>query len=318
MSIIKSFSKERLAGLREKVRTRARLSFEDSNDLLALLDEAEKPRMPSIAGELIDREYAEDDALDEAEKQGPGEETTAPLGETPTTPPGRPRTLPADASPGPSHTMTTKEAIEIVTGAVIAAHSKDRQEALAVLSALAEECAQLKADLLLAYAAATEKNKELAAMEAEVERLKGLIGSGNNELANLFLHQAGVMAELATDRCRLIAEGNCLKARAEKAEAELERARPLIEAVEKSPLRKYADDTVGWKQERPIIEAALAYREGEGMTKLKPCPKCGSEDFSIHYEVGFDRLECQCRNCSHYYSQEPVDLVHVRYPLGEK
>jgi hypothetical protein len=138
-------------------------------------------------------------------------------------------------------------------------------------------------------------------VKAEVERLKGLIGSGNNELANLFLHQAGVMAELATDRCRLIAEGNCLKARAEKAEAELDAlaeenaatesalafyiveskengriikklqtelaaARPLLEAVMKAEV--YSDES-GRATDYTcdgfgIIEkAALAYREGK-------------------------------------------------------
>lgn len=53
----------------------------------------------------------------------------------------------------------------------------------------------------------------------------------SDSLAGILLHQAEVMAELATDRVRLIAENNCLQARAEKAEAELESARPLLEAA---------------------------------------------------------------------------------------
>ena len=65
-------------------------------------------------------------------------------------------------------------------------------------------------------------------------------------------------AKFTDDRIRFHHEA---VARAEKAEAELERARPLLEAAKNSPLKKYADDTVGWLQERPIIDAALAYKE---------------------------------------------------------
>ena len=37
------------------------MTKDDCADLLTILDEYSKSRIPSIAGELIDREYAEDD-----------------------------------------------------------------------------------------------------------------------------------------------------------------------------------------------------------------------------------------------------------------
>ena len=79
------------------------------------------------------------------------------------------------------------------------------KEALAVLrEALAEYDVSEKAwDI---------KQRQLEQMTAEVERLKKFICDGEGRDATVLLHQAGVMAELATDRCRLIAENNCLKA----------------------------------------------------------------------------------------------------------
>ena len=82
--------------------------------------------------------------------------------------------------------MNAKEAIErlgccigaafsrradlLFMGRPAADHEREKDNAaLAVLSALAEENSALKRDLLDAYAAATEKNKELAALKAELD-----------------------------------------------------------------------------------------------------------------------------------------------------
>jgi multidrug resistance efflux pump len=129
---------------------------------------------------------------------------------------------------------------------------------------------------------ADERADLLAALD-ELERLRALLikyeKSGKREGA-LMLHAGQVAADLATDRCRLIADNNCLKAenerwckeshqqqaRAEKAEAELEAQRPLIKAVMGArisgrnpagvPTAFHEDD------EYRVILAALAYREG--------------------------------------------------------
>ena len=68
--------------------------------------------------------------------------------------------------------MNAKEAARIADVLIRRIPERERgagDSALAVLSALAEENSALKRDLLDAYAAATEKNKELAALKAELD-----------------------------------------------------------------------------------------------------------------------------------------------------
>ena len=51
---------------------------------------------------------------------------------------------------------------------------------------------------------------------------------------------------------------------------------------------------------------------GKDKPKFKPCPKCGSDDVSHHYDSYWDRLECYCRHCEHRWGQEPLDRIGNR------
>jgi hypothetical protein len=141
--------------------------------------------------------------------------------------------------------MTTKEALEY---ARIALWSTRGVEAFAVLTGLAEENERLQAESNgkhwqgIAQIAALQT--ENAALKAEVEILKredDIVRDGRRQL----------------------------KARAEKAEAELERARPLLEAVEKAETFTTEAGLLRFSlypEMKGIIEKALAYREA----KVKP------------------------------------------------
>ena len=126
------------------------------------------------------------------------------------------------------------------------------------------------------YSALKEENERLTKLLSEYQK------SGLRE-GGLFLHAGQIAADLATDRCRLIADNNCLKAELAVAQmtnakngaviieqmVALEHQRPLVEAAMGATISKYQDVTGGSSVLIPffsdgdddILRAALALRE---------------------------------------------------------
>lgn len=122
--------------------------------------------------------------------------------------------------------MNAKEALVYVDETLLAhyegrAYDARGHEALSVLSALADENATLKRDLLDAYAAATEKNKELAALKESVQ-------------FKAYEELRGRLVDALKERDALQAELTALR-------SEADAARPLIEAAQTEPTSAAVD-----------------------------------------------------------------------------
>jgi len=140
---------------------------------------------------------------------------------------------------------------------------------------------QSKTDLLAIlddYSALKEENERLTKLLSEYQK------SGLRE-GGLFLHAGQIAADLATDRCRLIADNNCLKAELAVAQmtnakngaviieqmVQLARQAPLIEAAQSVMVNLCDLMNPGLDRPRPELEtmhnklaAALALREKKG------------------------------------------------------